>query len=210
MPTHLEVLQEKITKNEENTYLEGLGAPDFATLNAQIREGNATRERLIVINFLRKQRGEIDEQLKVNAGDVGLQEKLNETRRRLNELEYGVNENIGRGAAEGLGTVVGSAATTFDSGSPGIIRAANAGILGAIGLGLYGVWRWFHRKTVKTEIVGKDGKQEIVEQKESFPRYLLRITGLVALGTGLLWILGRSKTQKDLEEMRKERAAATI
>lgn len=210
MSTHLEVLQDKIARNEESTYLEGLAAPDFAALNAQIREENATHERLIVINFLRQKRGELEEELKTRADDMILKEKLVEIRRRLGELEHSVNEHVGRGVTESIGTTVGSAATVFDSKAPGLERAKSAGILGAIGLGLYGVWRWFHRKTVKTEIVGESGKQEIVEQKESIPRYLLRITGLLALGTGLLWLLGRSKTEKDLEAARKEREPAPV
>src|SRR3989344_2745091 len=193
MSTHLEVLQEQIAKNTENEYLEKLAAPDFAALNAQIREQNATQERLIVMSFLQQKRGALEEELKTRIDDPGLKEKLDEVRRRLGELEHSVKENIGRGTAEGINTVIGSAATAFDSNAPGLERAKNAGILGAIGLGLYGVWRWFHRKTVKTEIVGESGKQEIVEQKESIPRSLLRITGLFALGTGLLYLLGRSK-----------------
>lgn len=210
MPTHLETLREKIDANDEKAYLKGLPTDAFAELDAQIRENNATRERLIVIHCLRMQRGEIEEQLKLDVGNVGLKAQLDEVRRRLSTLEHSVTEHIGRGAAESLGTAVGSAMTVFDSKAPALERAKSAGILGAIGLGLYGVWRWFHRKTVKTEIVGKEGKQEIVEQKESVPRYLLRITGLLALGTGLLWLLGRSKTQKELEEIKKEREPAPV
>lgn len=210
MSTHLEVLKDKIARNEGHAYLEELAAPDFAVLNAEIREGNATRERMIVINFLRQKRSEFEEQLKADADNIVLKEKLNETHRRLSELEHTMREHIGRGTTEGLNTLVGSAATTFDSGAPGLVRAANAGILGAIGLGLYGVWRWFHRKTMKTEIVNEGGRQEIVEQKESIPRYLLRITGLLAVGTGLLWLLGRSKTEKDLEAIRKEQEPAPL
>lgn len=210
MPTHLETLRVRINVNDEKAYLKGLPADAFAELNAQIRENNATRERLIVIHCLRMQRAEIEEQLKIDAGNVGLKAQLDEVHRRLSTLEHSVNEHIGRGTAESLGTVVGSAATMFDSKAPGLERAKSAGILGAVGLGLYGIWRWFHRKTVKTEVVGKEGKQEIVEQKESIPRYLLRITGLLAVGAGLLWLLGRSKTEKDLKEVKEEREPAPI